>query len=274
MIVGAAFSFDWGLVQPEVAKFTHVCAFDPSGTAWSDSFADAHRVLDPVAAPNSAPTCEDRVEEIRRLITRAAIGGPYILVGYSAGALWARLYAAEFPENIVGMVIVDHAFIPNVKASPKRLAAGITPARGYTPPVLISQTPIVLGFADNVNFNRLPLRDREFHAWALAQHPVRPGEGMVEDCFSRIRRATRGGAYPLGNIPLTVISTPNQTPGYAELQSRLLALSHQSRQAIAWNSSHMVPIDEPDVILKAIRSTVEIVRAHGAEGKASQRSAR
>ena len=33
MIVGGAFSFDWGLVQPEVAKFTRVCTFDPSGTA-------------------------------------------------------------------------------------------------------------------------------------------------------------------------------------------------------------------------------------------------
>jgi hypothetical protein len=35
MIVGA-FSFDWALVQPQVAKFTRVCTFDPSGTAWSD----------------------------------------------------------------------------------------------------------------------------------------------------------------------------------------------------------------------------------------------
>jgi hypothetical protein len=33
MIVGGAFSFDWGLVQPEVARFTRVCTFDPSGTA-------------------------------------------------------------------------------------------------------------------------------------------------------------------------------------------------------------------------------------------------
>src|ERR1700761_1677951 len=38
MIVGAAFSVDWQLVQPEVAKFTLVCTFDPSGTAWSDPF--------------------------------------------------------------------------------------------------------------------------------------------------------------------------------------------------------------------------------------------
>ena len=36
VIVGAGFSFDWGLVQPEAAKFTQVCAYDHSGIGWSD----------------------------------------------------------------------------------------------------------------------------------------------------------------------------------------------------------------------------------------------
>ena len=34
MTTGAGYSFDWSLVQPEVAKFTRVCAYDHSGTAW------------------------------------------------------------------------------------------------------------------------------------------------------------------------------------------------------------------------------------------------
>src|SRR5690348_800010 len=36
VITGAGYSFDWGLVQPEVAKFTQVCAYDHSGVTWSD----------------------------------------------------------------------------------------------------------------------------------------------------------------------------------------------------------------------------------------------
>src|SRR5689334_14773199 len=36
VIVGAAFSFDWGLVQPIVAKVTQVCSYDHSGIGWSD----------------------------------------------------------------------------------------------------------------------------------------------------------------------------------------------------------------------------------------------
>src|SRR5437870_10242016 len=30
------FSFDWSLVQPEVARFTRVCSYDRAGSAWSD----------------------------------------------------------------------------------------------------------------------------------------------------------------------------------------------------------------------------------------------
>src|ERR1700730_6984493 len=36
VILGAGYSFDWGLVQPEVAGITQVCAYDHSGSAWSD----------------------------------------------------------------------------------------------------------------------------------------------------------------------------------------------------------------------------------------------
>ena len=101
MIVGAAFSFDWGLVQPEVAKSTHVCTFDPSGTAWSDPFATAVRTLEPGKNPHAEPTCEDRVAELRRLIVKAPVEGPYILVGFSVGALWERLYALQYPQDVL-----------------------------------------------------------------------------------------------------------------------------------------------------------------------------
>jgi pimeloyl-ACP methyl ester carboxylesterase len=262
MIVGAAFSFDWGLVQPEVAKFTRVCTFDPSGTAWSDSVeasigasgSKAHNS----GAGSPSPGCEDRVDEIHRLIQKAPIAGPYLLVGFSVGALWERLYAARYPANIVGMVIVDHAFIGDPKAGISTQAK--RPARGNIAPVLTSQAPIALGFEDNSNFTKLTERDQKLHMWALAQHPVSPGYEMTLDCSARIESATRQRARPLGDVPLTVISTTNAARGYPELQTKLLQLSDHSGQVFAWNSSHMVLIDEPEVVVKAIHDLVEIAR--------------
>jgi hypothetical protein len=86
---------------------------------------------------------------------------------------------------------------------------------------------------------------------------------MVADCFSRIERMTRGRAYPLGKIDLAVISTPNEAAGYAQLQAKLLSLSHNSRHMIAWNSTHMVPIDEPAMVVDTIHEVVERVRKPG-----------
>jgi pimeloyl-ACP methyl ester carboxylesterase len=261
MIVGAAFSFDWGLVQPEVAKFTQVCTFDPSGNAWSDAYKVPNSISSSQSPTSKTPTCADRVDEIHRVITKAPINGPYVLVGFSVGALWERIYAAQYPENIAGMVIVDHAFLAGTgKGTPSPATGSPSSSHGYSPPVLLSKAPIVLGFEDDSNFSKLPERDQELHTWAMSQHHVRPGAEMAADCFSLIDKLSGGRTYPLGNTPLWVINTPNETQGYRKLQSELLALSRKSEQIIAWNSSHMVPIDEPEVITRAIHEAVEQVR--------------
>lgn len=237
MIVGE-FSFDWALVQPEVAKFTRVCTYDASGTAWSDSFK-----------MGAVPTCKQRVNEIHQLIVKAPIDGPYVLVGYSVGAQWARLYAARYPNNIAGMVIVDHAFIPSQDPS-RQAARSHTLPHGYTPPALVSQPPIALDFQDDVNLSKLPKQDQELHSWALSENPIRPDYEMAEDCFTDL--AMVRAPFPLGDIPLIVIGTGNETPGYSKLQTDLMALSHKSEHVIAWQSTHMVLIDEPEVITGAI----------------------
>jgi pimeloyl-ACP methyl ester carboxylesterase len=242
MIVGAAFSFDWALVQPEVAKLTRVCSFDASGTVWSDPFK-----------AGAVPTCEQRVNEIHQLIMKAPIDGPYVLVGYSVGAQWARLYAARYPNNIVGIVIVDNAFIGDPdKAAPRQAARVHTSPQSYSPPTLVSQAPIVLDFQNDVNFSKLPKDDQELHDWALSENPIRPDYEMAQDCFSELATITGKSPFPLGDTPLIVISTPNESPGYPKLQAKLLALSRNSKHVIAWNSTHMVLIDEPEVITESI----------------------
>jgi pimeloyl-ACP methyl ester carboxylesterase len=240
MIVGAAFSFDWALVQPEVAKFTRVCTFDPSGTTWSDPFKGA-----------TVSNCNQRVNEIHQLMMRAPVDGPYVLVGFSVGAEWERLYAARYPNNIVGMVIIDHAFIPD-QVRPRQAARSHTLPQGYSPPALISQPPIALDFQDDVNFRKLPKHDQELHTWALSENPVRPDYEMAQDCFSELATVKGKSPFPLGDMPLVVISTGNETPGYLKLQTELMALSRKSEHVIAWRSTHMVLIDEPEAITDSI----------------------
>src|SRR5438128_1815367 len=73
LITGAGdFSFDWSLVQPNIAQFARVCSYDRAGFAWSD--------------PGPIPrTMKQEAFELHTLLSAAHIKGPYILVGHSLG---------------------------------------------------------------------------------------------------------------------------------------------------------------------------------------------
>ncbi len=235
VVIVCGFSFDWALVQPEVVKFARVCTYDASGTAWSD--------------PGSAhPTCDARADEIHRLFAAAKVPRPYVLVGFSTGALFARLYAKEHPVDVAGMVLVDHAFLPP-KSPPPPIATG--PDSG---PSVISTVPVAFGVEDEPGFDKLPQDIQDLERWAEPISPGRATAKQAEACFEQV------GEAMLGDLPLAVVSTADDTRGYAELQAQLLALSSHSRHFIAPRSFHSIEISQPEVVIEAIRSVVEAAR--------------
>jgi pimeloyl-ACP methyl ester carboxylesterase len=87
---------DWQTIQSEVAKFARVCSYDRSGIAWSEAGPD----------PRTSPRI---VEKLHTLLKNAGVDGPYVLVGHSFGGANVQLYAAEYPDEVAGMVLVDSA---------------------------------------------------------------------------------------------------------------------------------------------------------------------
>lgn len=244
-IVGG-FSFDWDLVQPGVARFARVCTYDVSGSAWSD------------AGPSL--TCLDRVDELHRLLKSANIDRPFVFVGFSIGALVGRLYDVLYPGEVAGMVMVDHAFLPLSDIAPKPNAS---PASADGPPVLVYQTPIVLDGEDTSNFDKLPKHIQELHRWAVSARPALRTAETAENCVSQLANAEHN-PHPFGNTPLVVISTGNDSRGYRELQQKLSTLSIDSKQVFAEKSFHSVEIDQPQIVIGAIRQALEAVRNHKA----------
>jgi len=259
VILGAGYSFDWGLVQPEVAGFTQVCAYDHSGTAWSD--------------PGPKDSCPLRVNEVHAALKNAGIVGPYILVGHSLGALVARLYAGQYPDEVAGVIFVDHAFAMLSRRPPSDGAAAPAP-----PPPPLTSPPggariVTMGMEVDSNFSNLPLRDRELHLWATTQsHNQAASTGnfdMLFDCIAQADAIIKDQSHPLGDKPLVDVTAGTsmlpQTEEkshdkYAELQAKLLSLSANSKQLIAENSGHFVILDRPDVVIDAIRQVVQSVR--------------
>ncbi len=240
IITGAGYSFDWSLVQPEVAKFTRVCAYDHSGTAWSDS--------------GPKDTCSLRVGEIHSALRHAHVLGPYVLVGHSLGALVSRLYAAKYADDVAGMVIVDHATqpVPIGMTGPQ----GVPPsARGLPPSAGIRPDP-------GTGFRKLPEHDYQLHLWADAQPRIAQvmerNLEMVSECSAEVKTATQNEGVPLGDRPLVAASQS----ATERLHMQLLALSLDSKLVVAANSGHLVMVDRADVVTEAIREVVDAVRNH------------
>src|SRR5262249_48370310 len=85
---------DWSLVQPDVARFTQVCSYDRAGNAWSD-LGPRPRTMKQIAY------------ELHTALGKLGIKPPYVMVGQSFGGLLGRTYAAQYRNEVAGMVLFD-----------------------------------------------------------------------------------------------------------------------------------------------------------------------
>jgi len=248
VIVGAGYSFDWGLVQPEVAKFTQVCSYDHSGIAWSDS--------------GPKDSCSLRVNEVHAALKNAGIKGPYVLVGHSLGGLVARVYEAQYPDEVAGIVFVDHAFVMISRLTVSDGAKVETPQPTPAPPM--RQIGKAIGLEDDPNFQKLSPRDRDLHNWFIAQSrdqaALQSNHETSMQCVAQADAFSKEHPRPLGEKPLLDVSNDEmRSPDYVKLQSQLLSLSQNGKELIAEKSSHFVIIDRPDVVIDAISRVVQSV---------------
>jgi len=87
-------SVAWARVQLEIAQSTRTCAYDRGGMGWSD--------------PGSEPRDGEQIAtELHTLLHNANIPGPYVLVGWSFGGLYVRIYAGKYPTEVSGIVLLD-----------------------------------------------------------------------------------------------------------------------------------------------------------------------
>lgn len=91
---GGEMSSNLAWVAPPVARDTRVCVYDRAGRGWSEN-ADSPQDARQVAT------------DLHTLLQRGNVPGPYVLAGHSFGGLYALTFAARYPDEVEGMVLVD-----------------------------------------------------------------------------------------------------------------------------------------------------------------------
>jgi pimeloyl-ACP methyl ester carboxylesterase len=267
------FSFIWSLVQPEVAKFTGTVSYDRAGYAWSD--------VGPMPR-----TGKQMSLELHTALINAGIRPPYILVGQSFGGFVVRAYTRYYPKEVVGIVLVEavqedqRIFMGGDE--PKKIrdfAKGrIAPApqTSFTTPDTIEEAKTLNTEIDHP-LDKLPLSIQKMQIWAQSQPALMKAVGgemdwSPEDVADLYNHRGEPG-YSFGDMPLIVLTRGKG--GYdgrkdslqlenerLQAQKDLTHLSTNSKQIIDMNSGHNIHVEDPAVVISAIKEVFVAATKH------------
>ena len=95
-------------VFQQLAAQTRVCAYDRPGVPFNNEPVSR---TDPAPMPSNA---DAMMTDLRALLEAAGEAGPTIIVAHSLGGLPGLLYAETYPEDVLGIIMVD-ALTPTMR---------------------------------------------------------------------------------------------------------------------------------------------------------------
>lgn len=255
-------SLDWVMVEPEIAKFARVLTFDRAGYGWSD--------------PGPEPrTSMQIVKELHELLAKIEIPGPYIFVGHSFGGLNVRLYAAEYPSDVLGLVLVDASHedqIEKMPFIPYATYREILHALSFFAPFGSHRWLIPYIFGDDLKTYPQVSRDLR-KAKQCQNQAIRTAYAELRD-FRESLEQMRDKAKFILNVPLFVLSAGkvDPVPGFDQktlrlfmqiwghLQQNLAEQSPFGKNIIAEHSGHMIHWEQPELVIEAVSQLVKLTK--------------
>jgi pimeloyl-ACP methyl ester carboxylesterase len=273
------FSVEWSLVQPAVARFARVCSYDRAGDGWSD------------LGPHPR-TMHQIVYELHTLLEKAGVKPGVVLVGHSYGGWLVRLYAATYPADVVGMVLIEGgADNPWRMLDDGKLVRAADLATGQPAPPVNKSTPLRVSdippnalsqmraglkeasaTANEPPRNKLPADAQRMRTWALGQlgHVAAAVNPFENEELAGLLTERSKSQYPLGDMPLIVLARgvyERDGPDAKALEQEhrremelVAAMSRNGKLVIADHSGHHVQLDEPQLVIKAIQDVLAAVR--------------
>jgi pimeloyl-ACP methyl ester carboxylesterase len=252
----ASMSANWAWVQHELAEHGRVVSYDRAGLGWSDTGRGSRD------AATSAG-------ELHTALRSARIGPPYVLVGHSYGGLVVRMFTDRYPDEVVGMVLVDSSH-PDQWVNIPASRDGRTVAMGNRVTALLARFGVLrLIRAERPYISGLPVRQyAEMRAYLARPQGWSAGADGLR-AWQRQSRDEVNAARDLGDLPLVVLSVTEQAR-YAEvlirLQADLVSLSSNSKHITVAGATHYTVVSEQRyaaVVADAIRTVLAAARPGG-----------
>lgn len=268
------FSTGWQGIQPAVSESARICTYDRAGYGWSDSSPQPR-------------TAAQMAIELHQLLVNAKIEPPYILVGHSLGGFTVRVFANQYPDEVAGMILVDSGHEDQLERLPPEYLRLNDQQVSYFS---------VLGFMSRFGIMRMignsskgadlappqvakMPRDVQPVYLMMLSHPSFFDTTLAELHALPETTAQVRATGDLGDLPLIVLSADSideavlQSIGlgddfpaaqlqqaFHELQNELAALSTNSTHIMVKDSTHAIPLDKPDAVIKAILDVVAMAR--------------
>jgi pimeloyl-ACP methyl ester carboxylesterase len=265
-------SSSWVFVQPRLAASTRVCSYDRAGYYFSD--------------PGPMPrTADADVDDLHRTLEAASIRGPFLIVGHSLGGLLVRLYAAKYPADVIGMVLLDPS-LDNVEdvRSPKASDQGeenplhvkcLAAAQSGTITSDAKLKEDCIGPPDKRLSSELNAAQTDASTRVTNWETVL-SEGK-EMRSGRTGERVRAAPERLENLPLVVMTKGKLTfhpdwetkvvqEYYGRFVQRHAETAARSKRGLhlVSPSGHQMPMDVPDLVVSSVRAVLAAYRENGA----------
>lgn len=263
----------WSELQLALAGSFRVVSYDRAGLGWSE--------LGPM--PRTASRI---VDELHTLLDRADIAPPYVLVGHSFGGLTMPLFAARFPEEVAGMVLVDPVApaewnppserdlkLTRIGAKVCRRAAflarfgairfvafllttGVKKVAGSLVRLISRGTPAESGTVSSPWFAALPSNEKAMASvfWVQPKFALT----IASQLENLPASAESVGQFPNFSEKPVIILSAETAPErrrreHAEIARRL----PQGEHALAGESNHWIMWEDPELVIRAIEKVAK-----------------
>ena len=238
----------WNGITTQVSRTTRVCAYDRAGQGWSDD----------VAHPQDGV---DVATDLHTLLSRAGEHGPYVLAGHSSGGTLAMTYAARYPGQVAGLVLLDSSS-PHQYTDQPDFAGTFAMMRRLLPvfPALGRVGALHLIPASTATALS-PEAAAEVQAFATSPRGadnMRDEQAQLLDVFTQAQALTTFDPKPL--VVVTARENADGTKGWAAAQDQMATLSTNSTHWTA-DTTHVGLLDDADGSTNSVRAITTVVSA-------------